>query len=529
MELLKLLLVDDEAIILKGFQTTYDWERMGFQVIGTAMSGEKALALLEDEEPDVVLTDVRMKKISGLDLIQMAKSTYPHMKFVIISAHKDFEYAKKACEYGAIAYLLKPVEDEELETVMEKAYELCITEKKQRLEHSNWRRILLDDREGFLSHMIEKYVNNIICEEELVQLFESLDIGYESHFAAVCLDLDAAYGVTNRKEYVTKRERLFLRAEQGLGENYKIWNYKNKDGSRTFIVELGEKSHSMDIKFFLELLQKEMKQEMVSAVSNVYKGLGGMKTAYQQVSKLYEVVCETGGSLLTGGGVGAETASGMQYSIELENAILSAVRKNDEERLKKEFVQLLYHFPSKEETGKIYLRCLAVRTEVMLDDSYGMSENVRGGFGNFYQILERYPLVRLVDIFYKLMVTVMEERRSLPTEAAEEYFSDYIKVAMDYIHDHLSEEELSITMVSAQIYLNPVYFGRVFKNIVGISFKRYVMNERMERAKQMILKGTESIGDICTRVGMYNPSYFTQIFKQSTGMLPSEYKREFLS
>ena len=99
--------------------------------------------------------------------------------------------------------------------------------------------------------------------------------------------------------------------------------------------------------------------------------------------------------------------------------------------------------------------------------------------------------------------------------------------AVAYIEENLHEENLSIVSVAEHIYLNPVYFGRVFKNTFHMTFKKYLMQQRMERAKVLLEQGKSSIGDICDYVGISNPSYFSQLFKQYTGKLPSEYKKAY--
>lgn len=210
----------------------------------------------------------------------------------------------------------------------------------------------------------------------------------------------------------------------------------------------------------------------------------------------------------------------------MENEILRALRHNSQEQLKTAFEKLVYSLPSEERIAKTYLHRLAVQAEVMLDDSYETGDSVKTGFSNFYSMLESQNLMRLIDILYKLLGMVIEERKSSTPALAEEYFSDYINSALEYIHSHLHEEELSITVVADHVFLNPVYFGRFFKNVMGVTFKRYVLNERMEQAKRLILQGKESIAFIGGKVGIPNPSYFSQLFKQATGMLPSEYKKE---
>lgn len=528
MELLKLLLVDDEKIILKGLQETYDWEAMGYQVVGTAGSGEDALALLEDEEPDVVITDVRMKKISGLELIEKSKLSRPGIKFVVVSAYKDFEYARKACEEGALSYLVKPIEDDELEQVMKKAYQMCTEERKKAREYESFRKVLTEDPKNFLSQMLERYVKDVITENELRMLSEQLseEIGVQQYFCGLCADIDLAYKVTNQIEFDAKRFLLFGEIEKRLKEKYRIWTYNGTDGSRIFIIKLGDSSDTKEVKEALEQIKTGSEETVISAVSNGYAGLGGLKTAYKQAVKLFEIASEAGAGVLTISKE-AKVPVTAQYFEEIENQVIRVLRKNSKEEMKEVFENLVYHLPEEEKTAKSYLHRLAVRAEVMLDDSYGVSDNIRMGFTNFYSMMNQYTLMRMIDLLYKLLCAVVEERLLVAPPMAEEYFSDYMEGALAFMREHLHDEELSITTVADKVFLNPVYFGRLFKNVMGMTFKKYLLNERMERAKKLILETRASVAEVGGQVGIPNPSYFSQLFKQATGKLPSEYKKEY--
>lgn len=123
----------------------------------------------------------------------------------------------------------------------------------------------------------------------------------------------------------------------------------------------------------------------------------------------------------------------------------------------------------------------------------------------------------------------LKQRKQSADQDEIRYFKEYISAAVAYIEEHLDDEELSIVSVATHVYLNPVYFGRVFKNTFHMTFKRYLMQCRMEKAKRLLEEGKASIGNICEQVGISNPSYFSHLFKSYTGKLPSEYKKEYES
>ena len=144
-----------------------------------------------------------------------------------------------------------------------------------------------------------------------------------------------------------------------------------------------------------------------------------------------------------------------------------------------------------------------------------------------YSNLQNLNAAKAVDVCYKILCSAIDARTEDVQGDKTRYFKEYMSVAVAYIEEHLDDEELSIVSVASHIYLNPVYFGRVFKNTFHMTFKKYLLQQRMEKAKRLLEEGNGSVGDICEQVGIHNPSYFSHLFKQYTGKLPSEYKKEY--
>lgn len=527
MELLTLLLVDDEPIILKRLTETYHWKSMGFQVVGAVRDGDAALREIEEKQPDVVLTDVRMKKMDGLTLIERAKEAGWKTNFVVISAYRDFEYAQKACQNGALSYLVKPINDEELERTMSQVYETCTEKKYKEKNYTLWEKMLVEDRENFLNHMLGRYLDGGITEKEISDLFVSLSrqAELEHRFVVVTAGIDIAQQVVNRQEFDMKQYLLDAGLYKRLKEKYQVWTRRNSDAS-CYIVDLsgGGYERTEEIKSILRKLRLEIGAEVVSALSSPQQGIGGMKEAYREALQLFEMAGEAGAGLLVAKEY-KENRIRNQYSLDVETQILAAMRKNAQQQLRKSYEKFIYTLPGEEDTAKTYLHRLAVRVEFALEESYGLTGEMQNSFANFYQTLGQVSLLKLVDILHQLFIAVIDRRLEMETTPSDEYFKDYIPMAVDYIHEHLQDESLSITGVSESVFLNPVYFGRMFKKVMNMSFKRYVQNVRIEKAKELLQEGRESIADVCVKVGIYNPSYFSQLFKQSTGVLPSEYKR----
>ena len=163
----------------------------------------------------------------------------------------------------------------------------------------------------------------------------------------------------------------------------------------------------------------------------------------------------------------------------------------------------------------------------MLMESYGMTEEIRQKFENYYLNVANLSPSGAVDVCYKILLKAIHVREDMVSKDETKYFEDYMSKALAYIEEHLDDENLSIVSVASYVYLNPVYFGRVFKNAMQMTFKKYLLQQRMEKAKRLLEGGTENISTICDQVGICNPSYFTHLFKQYVGKLPSEYKKEY--
>ena len=210
MRLLKLVIVDDEPILLQGLLNTYDWEDMGFEVAGFAQSGEQAIEVIKEVKPHVVLTDIRMKQITGLMVMEEIQKTDLECLFIVLSAYREFDYAQQACDLGAYAYLLKPIEDDKLKETMQGAYQTCMERMESEEKYESWEKLLVKDSDSFVQVVVQKYVQNRIPEEKVEEVFHTFgDMpGNEDRFITVYVDIDLAYKITNSLDYEASRFAL---------------------------------------------------------------------------------------------------------------------------------------------------------------------------------------------------------------------------------------------------------------------------------------------------------------------------------
>lgn len=531
MKLLKLVIVDDEPILLQGLLKTYDWAAMGFEVVGTAQSGEQAIEVIKAEKPHVVLTDIRMKKVTGLMVIEEIKKAGLDTLFIVLSAYRDFSYAQQACELGAFAYLLKPIEDDKLQETMESAYRTCMQQLDSVEKLESWEKMVKNESEGFLQVIVQKYLQNRISHEKLEKVFRTVDdvIFSGDRFIAICVDVDLMYKITNPLDYESAKFSLTQYLTKVIGGQYFHWNFESEEGYHVFLIKTDNNGTVKELKQILEEAKKEKESLIIASMSKPYKGIEGIRRSYEEARKLLELAGASGASVFTMPEEVKDVKERTQqnYSQDSELLIVNAVRKNEKDELKEAFVHFIYSLPGDEELQCQYMHKIMLRVEFEIKDSYGMTDNIKEQFRNYYSNLQNLSAAKAVNVCYQILCSAIEERKQCASKDDVKYFKEYMSTAVAYIEEHLDDEDLSIVSVATHVYLNSVYFGRVFKNTFHMTFKQYLLQRRMERAKELLENGTGSIGSVCEQVGISNQSYFSHLFKEYTGKLPSEYKREF--
>ena len=528
MELLKLVIVDDEPILLQGLLDTYDWESMGFHVVGSAMSGEQALEVIREKRPHVVLTDIRMKQITGLMVMEQIQKEEIPCQFVVLSAYRDFEYAKKACDLGAFAYLLKPIEDEKLQETMQSVHRTCMEQLKSEEKLENWEKLLIRDSVSLLQVVVRQYVHGEVEEEKVQEVLDILQNTLEAgdRFITLCADVDLAYKITNVPEYEASRHENVRLLEERIREHFACLKFEEKDGCIVFIVKTQDNATAHELKRIADGIKEEGASPVIAAISKPYKGIRGMRRSYEEAKEAFERACSGGeGSFLLD--EEPDEKPGASRDADTEAMIVNAVRKNSSGDLKEAFIQFIYSLPEGEDQQRQYMHKVMVRVEFMIENSYGMTGELKGQFQGYYSNLNQLNAAKTVDVCYKILCSSIEIREKEADKEDNHHYKDYMADALAYIDQHLHEEDLSIVSVATYVYLNPVYFGRVFKSTVQMTFKQYLLKQRMEKAKKLMENSSTSIGDICEQVGISNPSYFSHLFKQYTGKLPSEYKKEY--
>lgn len=501
----KVLLVDDEEMVTQGLSRFVPWEECGYEVAGTAASVDKAVAFLEKEPIDLVITDITMPVKSGLDLIQILNEQYPNIKTVILSGYSDFSYAQQAIRLGALDYLTKPINFSAFRTLLERVH-IKLDEENQRSGKSSQLQQVLTNS------MIMNICNGLPLEKSKASAY-----------------LDMTCPVT--------AVRISCRDKQPLPEDL------NQEISRSMgrcqIVSPAENELLCVLEG--EHRQNEVMQRLENLVGLV--AVGGIDMCIG--------VSEEFGSYTDLRMAALQAAKAMRYQKARDTSgvtsfcLMREMYLNTKESAQEQITQLVASLSSPD-TRMTLIRDFTAALSAMetrADFSITMAQQ----FCTELLIELDTPLQDLVPDNYPhhtyLSATLMDVLSAKTLPEIRECMVGYLQKVLNdlgqmdeaqnavelidrvkkYIQNHFAEN-LTLSVLSEAFFVCPAYLSRLFKKKTGINFVDYLTNLRIEKAKEFLSIPTMKIYTIAEMVGYENPRYFSRIFKDSTGLSPQEYR-----
>lgn len=487
----QMMLADDEPTALNLLQTIIEKKCDGFQVVGIAYNGQEALEKMKSLHPDVLITDIQMPVMNGLDLIGKAKEEDSDLVSIVISGYQEFEYAKTAMRYGVTDYILKPIVPSELCALLEKV--------KNRLDIRYYRN---------RNALMHRLVNEIpISEEELKRYFQS----------------PRYYGAITRRNGLPTR--FSERGQKEIFSDIHEWmlTYGRDDQETLYLCpeELVEEGQ------YVEMIKRQIGKEQPDAsylTTVICKKAVSVDQIGEMVKGLYRmldtsIVLGKSQTLFLDGEkseVSVEDAGSFDYFQDLEY-----LAKNQKyERLQKETASLIQKWGQEERPqiwmeGRLRQICYLLQRydscnmdyrecEFLLDETFANAENVQ------------QLITGMDDIFFK---DKKEDSMTMQKLNTEEYFQK-IK---EYIQEHMAEA-LSLQKVSREMGVSQTYLSRLFRKYENSTFNNYLTALRMEKAKVLLKSGDRIyVKDVAEQVGYKDQFYFSRIFHSYTGVRPSEY------
>lgn len=512
------LLVDDERIILEGIASVVDWEALGTRLVGKVLDGKQAWDLIQEQQPHIVITDIKMPEMDGLELIEKTREKYPEIVFIILSGHEHFSLAQSAMKLGVRHYLLKPCNEHKIMQVLEEVVEeLKEMERRGAFilnNKANFAKVLPKLKEQFLKEAI---TNKTYGEREWqyygrllgidiagkpvrLMLFE-IEGEYDfEHLFALQNIASELVGKAGRHIYLntTIRDRLVLLAEEWTMDEWTALMMKVREVYREY--------YRLDITITIS------KPGMIQHIRRMYR---------EALECLSHRIYLGEGSIITGDDIDMDGSR--EEEIPFDGDLLSAViRSGDLERVRQVihdiFAGLKAAKPSIVVIQYYVLEIFLVIAR--LNRKRELEDHVR-------QLLLSGGLTT-IDHAKRYLLEMAEEAANEFLEANRQSQSRTVERVKQYVQEHLADESLTLSKLAQEVFhLNVDYLGKLFRKETGEKFSNYLMRVRMEEAKKLIARSDGlKVVEIAAKVGFgSNPPYFSQVFKRHTGYTPSEYKR----
>lgn len=479
----KVLIVDDEYMILMGLQKLIDWESLNLTIVGTAKNGQEALDFVVANPVDIVLTDVTMPLLSGIEFIKEAQRLNQQFKTIILSGYQEFDYIKEGMQLGAANYLVKPVDKIELkETLL-------------------------------------KLINELDSQKEN---FQNEDLLYRSMLNDWLLNT-VDYDALNR--WATSSGRTIV------SENYQVVLFKIKPKEQESLKkELLSNSH------YLFFMVSETELAVIVMDSRKDELMFGLTTKMQDNVLVFEgtVVAtmeEVGGSYQTAKGkletfafydkdiLIVEKEKSSQFLPESFKQFTEVLALQDLTKIKAAMQEILTHFEQNVEQPKM-VKQHANLLLMHLHLQFTFIENTL--FQEKINEVNQAKKLKDVENILLEMLQIIE---------LDEHLVIYSPITQQVIElvQTSYREDLNLKMIAKKLHVNVMYLGQLFKKETKKSFSTYLNDYRIKLAQNLLLHSTDPINDISLNVGYQSSGYFYKNFKKKCGVSPKEFREHYLN
>ena len=520
--MLKIFLVEDEMIMREGIKKNIDWEKENFSFVGDAADGELAYPLIIQKKTDILITDIKMTIMDGLELSRLVKAELPDIKIIVLSGYDEFDYAKEAIDIGIAEYLLKPVTSAKLLETLHRV-EKTILEQREKEAVKNG----VDEEMKFFRKLV---LGNMSVS---LLLKEGRALGIElaaSEYNLLLLQLFLG----NDVDEANKRIEEIRQGFQKLKEVYINIEIADRGREEFWILLKGTEEYPLsalenDIGASIEKLVKtENQTEYFGVLGKRTERLGDLSVCYERANKRFAH------RFLAEKNKIYQVEDTQDTTLDLESLNLSQTDRRALEQflstgLKEDvavFIDSYFH-----KTGGNNIQSILFRQYVVMD-IYIITVSFSQKMG--YQKQELAKLYGDKQEFMKVFASVEDTKQylkklletaiALREKALPGKYDTVLKQAQEYIEEHYHQSDISLNTVAASVNLSPNHFSAIFSQELGETFIEYLTRVRMEKAKELLRTTSKKSTEIAYEVGYKDAHYFGSLFKKTQNCTPKEYR-----
>lgn len=543
--MLKIFLAEDEVVVRETIKRMIPWEELGFELVGEAADGEMALPLLIRQQPDLLITDIKMPFMDGLTLARLAKKEIPGLKVVILSGYDDFNYAKQAIGIGVEDYLLKPITKNALIERLSEIRSRYEHEKTQKEYYEKFQREMQAYEKNSSRDFFEALVGGSMDMMEVYKRAEKLglDIVAEAYNVLIfTMNCDEDFS-GQRDEYSSWEaeslellENFFAGHSSAMLFRSNIFSYGVLLKGQRETIEENTRACVDEIRKILS--RQDGRREWFLAVGQSVERLSQIQKSYHTASRAFsqrylydenilyydemETMEHPGGQAET-----EDNAYLQKVDVNALNpAILQKFLSNGLQEEAENFVKDYFYA-----IGQEPMESLVFRNYVILNVRFSVISFIKG-LGCDTNEMESADTEEVLAESGKNMESAIAYAKKMISQAIEirdqnsgNKNHSILKTAVDFIDSHYMEEDISLNTVANVANVSANHFSALFSQNMGQTFIEYLTTLRMNKAKELLRCTGMRSSEIAGEIGYKDAHYFSYLFKKTQGMTPSDYRK----
>ena len=534
--MIKVFLVEDEVVIRNGIKNSIEWEKEGYEFVGEASDGELAYPMILEKKPDILITDIKMPFMDGLELSRLVKEALPDIQILILSGYDEFEYAKEAIRLKVAEYLLKPVSSVKLLKVLRDVSDSIYQEREEKELLEQYAKEMQENTEQeklkFFGYLID---GNKLSKEEAVETGRKYDMDLRAGAFNILLFKLLATAENYKQPDVV--QHVYEAIDQVVEEIPYVCSFQRGiDGWGFLLTAADEAQMEERTGAFARKLAETMGQyESLAYYGGIGKSvsdLGDLRESFREADKAFAGRFMQENNRIS-------TGKDMLAAHEDDAFKLSEFGATEKTRM---LIEKFLNNGMLEEIESFAKACVAEVTEdnfrsllmrqYIIMDIYivVMSFCEKMGVPKLEleeksdKLKSRIGLIQTLDELEEYLIPLLSEAIEFRNEVSGRRYSDIIESAKAKINEMYMSDDISLNAVAVSVGMSPSYFSSVFSREVGKTFVEYLTEIRMDKAKELLTCSPMKTSEIGYEVGYKDPHYFSYIFKKTQGCSPKEYR-----
>lgn len=535
--MLKIFLVEDEYVVREGIKNNIDWTKEGFIFSGEAADGELAFPLIKAEQPDIIITDIKMPFMNGLDLSRLVIKELPQSKIIILSGHEEFSYAQEAIKIGVTEYLLKPIKSSELINTVKRIGKQIIAEREERENYERYKREMEENETEIKRRIFNEMVTSSLSIAKIFEKGKEYGIELSAKLYQILL---FKYNIKNKEEIYSND---ILELEKEINSIISFYDniimFDRAIEGFAFLIK-GDSSEHLEttreafISRLKEVMEKYPNIRYFGGIGTQVDRLTALSQSYENAARAfsYRFIFEKNDIIGSNQILSFNQQVGndaILSELELESldlkkidAFLKSGEAKETTYFVEEFLRSIVSASEKSFLFKQYIIMNIYFTVVSFLREIGSPDlSVEEPFKDLKGIKEMfYDDQKAKEYIIRIFSVAIERRDALRNKR----YHRIIDLAKEYINEHFSDEDISLNETAAYVNLSPSHFSSVFSKETGKSFIRYLTDLRMSKAREMLKCTDMRCSDISMAVGYKDAHYFSYLFKKLHNCSPMQYR-----